>query len=582
MDHDGILKSFQNAWPLAKETWASYIMLSEPLLMASTISAAKEGLKGSFAMIRLNDKKIVIDLEQVACYDLHDLSHEILAHEVGHHVYCPGDLTTAAQLIRVTCDHLSSDMFSMAPLLTNLYADLLINDRLKRWFNLRMTELYLAIASKSTGPSGDIWKIYLRTYELLWSLPKNTYISELSDDQQGAAMMLSRIVRVYERDWLMGMARFTQVLLPYLYNNSAREDLRKDSQTLADSDDLCQGESGLPSGLVASRHRAIGSPYDDTNLNPQASETAGDADDKPDEVKILGIDDYVKLAHVLNAAVGLNEIVIQYYRERAQPYILIYPETEVSTKTEPVFSGHDLWQMGDDLGDLDILHSLTRQPHLIPDLTTEKIRYDLIPGSEKNPSVADIYIGIDCSGSMTNPQVALSYPALAGVVVALNALRAGARVMVCLSGETVGCHESHNFAATDGFTNNESQILATLTSYIGTGSYFGINRLAQHLLVHPPSTPYHVLLITDGDMSQAMNEKFEHCDAHAILTDVLGAASTCHVVMNQQWGAEVVQAVCRRLSEISWHAYSVSSDSQLAAFAQDFSDNLYGKRMHHG
>ena len=40
----------------------------------------------------------------------------------------------------------------------------------------------------------------------------------------------------------------------------------------------------------------------------------------------------------------------------------------------------------------------------------------------------DLDLYVDCSGSMPNPQVNVSYLTLAGAIVALSALRAGARV----------------------------------------------------------------------------------------------------------------------------------------------------------
>jgi len=50
-------------------------------------------------MIRFVDHAVVISLRQVAARGLEDFAREILGHEIGHHVYCPGNLDDHARLI---------------------------------------------------------------------------------------------------------------------------------------------------------------------------------------------------------------------------------------------------------------------------------------------------------------------------------------------------------------------------------------------------------------------------------------------------------------------------------------------------
>ena len=108
----------------------------------------------------------------------------------------------------------------------------------------------------------------------------------------------------------------------------------------------------------------------------------------------------------------------------------------------------------------------------------------------------DLYIGIDCSGSMPAPRVLTSYPALAGTIVCLSALRAGARVKVVLSGEP----EGKTFAMPD-FERDERTILDVLTGYLGTGIGFGVHRLADTFDARTPrDRAVHVLLLSDHDL----------------------------------------------------------------------------------
>src|SRR5262245_56759593 len=103
----------------------------------------------------------------------------------------------------------------LAPLVSNLYTDLLINDRLQRSAGLRMSEVYRAL-SRDQG-AGAAWAVYLRIYEILWSLQRGTLGGAATDDrQEGDAWLGARLLRSYARDWLDGSGRFAALMLPYL------------------------------------------------------------------------------------------------------------------------------------------------------------------------------------------------------------------------------------------------------------------------------------------------------------------------------------------------------------------------------
>ena len=128
------------AWPTALNTWSPYIKLSEPIWCFTQKDEEREGLTGSFAMIRLVDHHVVISLRQVEEEKLQNFAAEILAHEIGHHVYCPADLTDNARLTaRLRRGLPSREQY--APFISNLYSDLLINDRLQRSAGLSMAEV---------------------------------------------------------------------------------------------------------------------------------------------------------------------------------------------------------------------------------------------------------------------------------------------------------------------------------------------------------------------------------------------------------------------------------------------------------
>ena len=90
---------WKRAWPEALAVWSKFTRLSDPQLCASTVQAAREGLSGSFAMIRLLDQSVVVDLENVGKLGLEDYGVEVLAHEIGHHVLAPANVTDHYRLL---------------------------------------------------------------------------------------------------------------------------------------------------------------------------------------------------------------------------------------------------------------------------------------------------------------------------------------------------------------------------------------------------------------------------------------------------------------------------------------------------
>ncbi len=60
-------------------------------------------------------------------------------------------------------------------------------------------------------------------------------------------------------------------------------------------------------------------------------------------------------------------------------------------------------------------------------MTTRQRLYGDSPGSNPEREPIDLYLGVDCSGSMRDPAHFVSYPILAGAIMVLSALRVGAR-----------------------------------------------------------------------------------------------------------------------------------------------------------
>lgn len=194
------------AWPAALEIWSKYVQLHEPLWCFTEEDEKREQLSGSFAMIRLVDHSIVISLKQVQEHKLDDFAAEVLAHEIGHHVYCPADLTDNARLLaRIRYGLPTKEHF--APTVSNLYSDLLINDRLQRSAELDIAGVYQRLGS---GSKERLWTLYMRIYELLWKLDKGSLATGKCDARLNQdAQLGARLIRSYAQDWLGGAGRFS-------------------------------------------------------------------------------------------------------------------------------------------------------------------------------------------------------------------------------------------------------------------------------------------------------------------------------------------------------------------------------------
>ncbi|MBI3469605.1 MAG: hypothetical protein HY000_41930 [Planctomycetes bacterium] len=185
------------AWPEALALWSRFVQLHEPIWCFTPEGEKREQLTGSFAMIRLVDHSIVISLRQVEERRLERFAREVLAHEIGHHVYCPADLTDNARLLaRIRRGLPTKEHFAGS--ISNLYSDLLINDRLQRSASLDIAGVYLQLSSQDPTP---LWTLYLRIYELLWKMPRGQLAQGKCDaalDQD--AQLGARLIRSYAKD----------------------------------------------------------------------------------------------------------------------------------------------------------------------------------------------------------------------------------------------------------------------------------------------------------------------------------------------------------------------------------------------
>jgi hypothetical protein len=582
---DNLLSEWSAHWPAALAVWSRFVQLHEPTWCFTAADESKAQLSDSFAMIRLLDHSIVISLRLVAEKGLQGFAREILAHEIGHHVYCPADLTDNARLLARTRVGLPTKEH-LAPFVSNLYSDLLINDRLQRSAGLDMSGVYLKLGSETRD---RLWTLYMRIYELLWSLERAALARGVIDARlEQDARLGARLIRSYSKDWLHGAGRFAALCLPYLLEDEAA---RMQRLMAIWSDTRCAGCGAIPDGLTEIDDDELTGaihPADDPDLSGvEASRRKGEA--KRTGMKTAKTYrqpiDYAEVLKAAGVEIDPAELIARYYRERAIPHLIPFPSRRLPRATDPLPEGLDIWDIGSPLEQIDWLGTLTASPHVVPGVTTRERQFGASPGPEPETTPIDLYLGVDCSGSMGNPAQNLSYPVLAGAIIALSALRTGSRVKVVLSGEP------GRTLSTPAFERDPATVMKTLTSYLGTGTSFGIHRLAETFEPaagrsgRAGARPIHILILSDNDMFSMLDSTAGPRSGWDVARDAVetaGGGGTFVLelpehVRSPNWGQDT-SGYLDRIGQMGWSVGVVSSMEELVDFARGFSRRQFGGR----
>ncbi len=574
------------AWPAALAAWSKFTRLRPPNLCLTVEAARDEGLTGSFAMIRLQDQSVVVSLPEVASCHVEGFALEVLAHEIGHHVLAPATLTDHARMIARMRWALPT-VEQHAPMVANLYTDLLINDRLQRSAGLRIADVYRALGAGGNG--GAVWTLYLRIYEILWRLERGSLGGGATDDRlEGDAWLGARLVRSYARDWLDGSGRFAALLLPHLLEDQNSEKL---IEKLLDTRNAAAG--GEPAGLIeeqAGEREGALHPAQDPALTDAEEAEAAEAQDRaaasPKDVQRNSpargqAREPFQFGEILRAAgvdISDHEAAVRYYRERARPYLIPFPSRETPEGADPLPEGLEPWDIGHALDEADWFQSVLQSPRVVPGMTTVQRVWGTSDGAEPKREPLDLDLYVDSSGSMPNPQQLTSFPALAGAILCLSAFRAGARVQATLwSGK-------NQFTTTPGFVHDEGVVLRVLTGYFGGGTAFPIHVLRDTYADRKPDArPAHVLLISDDGVS-TMFDPDERGDsgwdiaAMALERAAGGGTLVLNLAANWQRATSGPCANIRRArDEQGWHVHRVASLPELIEFAREFSRLRYGK-----
>lgn len=574
------LDLWRAAWPEALAAWSRFTRLRDPRLCETAVAAAQEGLSGAFAMIRLVDKSVVIDLEGIAALALDDHAVEILAHEIGHHVLAPATTTDSFRLIARLRRALPT-LERHAPMVANLYTDLLINDRLQRQAGLDIAGVYCRMAGREGGVRSRLWTLYVGIYEQLWSLEKGSLGGPRGDAEMEAdAWLGARLIRVYARDWMAAAGRFATLVLPYL-----AEDAEKDAALRRLHDTRSAAEGAEPSGaqqVEADEADGIVHPSRDPAITGVAADAdAPAAPPAPADVARRGAGqtrepfDYGEILRAAGLTLTDEEIAVRYYRERALPMLVPFPVQPGITSDEPQLEGVEPWSIGDPLDEIDWLQTAGQSPFVVPGVTTVRRAYGREPGPPGKPEPIDLDLYVDSSGSMPDPRRTTSFLTLAGAVIALSALKAGSRVQATLwSGK-------QQWMGTEGFVRDETAILGILVGYYGGATAFPIHRLRDTFAGRRPTDrPVHVLMISDDGITTMFDQDERGTSGWEVAATALARGRAGGTMALNLWSGmppdhPVARDLARARDEQGWDIHAIAALEDLVAFARDFAARRY-------
>ena len=168
-----------------------------------------------------------------------------------------------------------------------------------------------------------------------------------------------------------------------------------------------------------------------------------------------------------------QQVAAAWYRERAAPHLVPFPVREGPTTSEQLLGGLDPWEVGDDLSTIDWSGTVTASPVVVPGMTTVQRAYLEDEAVRRARGRSTSTSTSTRRARCPTRRVTAAPIALAGAVLALSALRAGARVQATTwsgAGQMIG---------TDGFTRDVDAVLQAVVAHIGGGTSFPLDLLER-------------------------------------------------------------------------------------------------------
>ncbi len=314
------------------------------------------------------------------------------------------------------------------------------------------------------------------------------------------------------------------------------------------------------------RHRRASGLVAHPKVNEYAEESKPDKDDPPSGGQYRQPFEYEQLLRQLGIDISAQEAAARYYRERALPHLVRFPVRTTPLSTEPLPEGHGQWDVGEPVEAVDWLATTLRSPVVVPGVTTVQRIAGTVEGDRRDKQPVDLDIYVDSSGSMPNPARYESYLTLAGAILALSALRVGARVQATLWSGT------RQFTTTGGFVRDERAVLSILTGYFGGATAFPLHVLRESY--RDRDRPTHIVVISDDGVDTMFVPNDEQgTPGSVVAADALAAAGAGGTLL-LRLRSEKERKHITGLST-GWDVHKVTSWDELVDFAAAFSRRTY-------
>ncbi|NVM00994.1 MAG: VWA domain-containing protein [Candidatus Helarchaeota archaeon] len=576
-----IKKRWLELWPKALLTWSRYIILREPIFLFNMKEVKRVGIGDNIAAVSMADLGIHINLPKIINLGLEECGHIILAHEIGHHVICPNSVVNMARLVNIMKPVFGN--IEQTRMMENLYGDLLINDRLYLSRKLPIPNVYkLMMKNDATLHADLLWKFYMRVYETMWYLPRGSLAGEnITKNMDMDAGIATRIIRIFSNRWMRAAKKIAYVFQPYF---PPLEKMKQALMPNLDTEVPGEGAEGKIYGLTQIDQDEIDAaadegpfPIDLPSLDEikegeiaEARAKAG----KPGGGQHRTPAQYGQILKNIGLKLKPNEEIIKYYKELASPNLIPLPKVKRPGGGDAYPEATDIWFIGEEYEKLDWTATILESPIIFPNLTTRKRMWAEDKGSKLTKLPVDLDIYIDSSGSMPNPRTAVSYLTLAGVILALSALRAGAKVQVTVWS---GYGQFASTLGKGGFINDEKILLTMLCKYFGDGTGFPLNVLRdtynERKSEEPPA---HIIVISDdGVDTMLLNDEKGKAGKKISKESLDFARGGGTLLLNLSSQVKSYPKILQ-LKKLGYEIYRVTNWNQLVDFARDFSVKTYG------
>ncbi len=427
-------------------------------------------------------------------------------HEIQHYLLCPFDGVMNGRMFIAARKHVNE---ATAMFVCNLYADFVVDSNLLKRFPLLTHQRINSSIHDSAvriHDHSDLWKLIVTCYRVMWGFPIPPTV-QVDQDIVEIATQIVDIARNsidHEHRWPKACEKIAKILAEWEPDEDEQElpgASSGGSKTITNENiDGSKETITIPLDVDA----IMGNPVEARN-----GDRAGKCREGPDrrtdeeEMERLALDverlggDIEELQGVyLTAGIGSERAAWTQFWYRAKARAEIRFEVDADRLSGSVPLTPEVWRLGDDLEELDIVQSLQTFPILIPNRTTRKWQQFEVSGPEVSRAPPDMLIVIDSSGSMTWSMRARTisgsyHTALVAAFAAIDfAFRRGCKVSaINFSDGTRTCD----------WSNERAPVERVLLAYQGGGTVAPVKKIIE--ACEKADAEVITLLITDAEVA---------------------------------------------------------------------------------